>query len=59
MSMKTAMIHSKAGTPKPPTLASRVEKPPVDMVVSAWQSASKTSMPKADRRTISRMVKTA
>jgi hypothetical protein len=43
--MKKITSHSMVAEPKAPTEPSRVEKPPVARVVSAWQSASKRSMP--------------
>ena len=44
-SMKTVQIHSAAGRPNPPTLALRVEKPPVPIVENAWARASTALMP--------------
>ena len=43
--MKAVQIHSTAGRPNPPTLALRVENPPVPIVENAWASASTAHMP--------------
>ena len=43
--MKTVQIHSTAGKPKPPTLALRVENPPVPIVENAWARASTALSP--------------
>ncbi len=43
------MIHSTAGLAKPPTLAVRVEKPPVPRVENVWHNASSQPIPAARR----------
>ena len=43
--MKAVQIHSAAGRPKAPTLALRVENPPVPIVENAWARASTAPMP--------------
>ena len=43
--MKAVQIHSAAGSPNAPTLALRVENPPVPIVEKACATASTTSIP--------------
>ena len=47
--MKAVQIHSAAGRPNEPTLALRVEKPPVPIVENAWARASTEPRPARQR----------
>ena len=54
--MKQAMTYSTAALLNPPIELSSVEKPPVDIVVNAWHTASNRSSPKTLSNAISMMV---
>ena len=55
--MNTTITHSTAGLPNPPTLALRVEKPPVPRVEKEWHAASKPLIPASRRARYSATVR--
>ena len=55
--INTIVMYSKYGLFQNPKPAPLVEKPPVERVVSAWQMASKTSIPPNHRKRAFRAVK--
>ena len=57
-SMNTVHVHSTAGIPNAPTLALRVENPPVPIVENACARASTRSSPNEHRRTACKAVRT-